>query len=159
MKEIFVRDIMSKKVVSVKSEMPLLEVAKIISDKGFNGVPVIDGDKRLLGLVTEYSLISKGSMLHLPTLQAVLGNLPVLKKDKSDFQEKVKDVIALRAKDVMDAEPITLSPETTFANAVSMFQLHHRINPIPIIDKNRTVVGVLSRHDVLKAFSLIKKHA
>lgn len=145
-----IKNIMTKNVVSVRPEMLLSEAAKIIADRGFDGVPVVDDEGKLVGILTEYDLISKGSAIHLPTFQFILQNLEVFKKDKEHFQKDVADIANLKVKDVMNTDPLTLPEETSFEEAVGAFCDHHRVNPIPIIDAERKVVGVLSRYDILK---------
>lgn len=145
-----VRDIMNTNVISVHPETPLVEAAQILAEHSFDGVPVVDGGGTLVGIVTEYDLISKGSAIHLPTFQMILQNLPVFRKDRSQFEEEVKKVSSLLVKDVMNDDPLTLHHDATFEEAVMAFRDHHRVNPIPVIDKDRKVIGVVSRFDVLK---------
>ena len=75
-KEIKAKDIMTREVVSVHPDTSLLDAAKLIAEYNFDGVPVVDNENRLVGIVTEYDLINKTSAVHLPTLQVILKNLP-----------------------------------------------------------------------------------
>ena len=145
-----IQDIMSKEVVSLTTDMLLGDAAKILAEHSFDGAPVIDGDGKLVGILTEYDLISKGSAIHLPTFQFILQNLQIFKKDRSHFEKEIKDLSDLKVKDVMNSDPLTLSDAASYEDAVRAFQEHHRVNPIPVIDENRKVVGVVSRFDVLK---------
>ena len=147
---ITIQDIMSKEVVSLTTDMLLGDAAKILAEHSFDGAPVIDGDGKLVGILTEYDLISKGSVIHLPTFQFILQNLQIFKKDRSHFEKEIKDLSDLKVKDVMNSDPLTLSDAASYEDAVRAFQEHHRVNPIPVIDENRKVVGVVSRFDVLK---------
>jgi CBS domain-containing protein len=52
----------------------------------------------------------------------------------------------------MTANPYTLSKDATFEEALAMFRDHETANPIPVIDNDRHVVGVVSRTDLLKGF-------
>jgi len=147
---ITIKDIMTKDTVTVSPATSLVEVAKLLTEKKFNGVPVVDENQILVGIVTEYNLISNQSGIHLPTLQAVLGNLPVFGKDKADFTEEIAAVTKLTARDVMNNDPLTLTSTATYEEVVKTFQDHHGVNPIPVIDSTRKVIGVVSRYDVLK---------
>lgn len=154
-KIIFAEDIMTRDVISVFPETSLIEAARIISEHGFDGVPVIDQDKKLVGILTEYDLISKGSAMHLPTFQKLIQELPVLGKDKPQFSEEVRMLSELTVKDVMNMDPLTLPPDTTFEEVVKTFRDHHRVNPIPVVDDNNKVVGVISRFDVFKPMLML----
>ena len=155
--KITIAQIMTMPAISVRPSTSLLEAAKLMDSHHFNGLPVTDDAGILVGIVTEYNLISKGSTLHLPTLQAVLSNLPIFSRDETEFKKEVSGVMAMTVTDVMDTSPLTLLNTSTFEDAVRMFTEHHRVNPIPIIDKNKKVVGVVSRFDVLKPFVMLQQ--
>ena len=56
----------------------------------------------------------------------------------------------LTARDVMNSDPLTLPGTATYDEVVRAFQDHHGVNPIPVIDSTRKLLGVVSRYDVLK---------
>lgn len=148
-----VKEFMTRKVIAVKPYTPLIEVERLITGNKLNGVPVVDDNNRLLGIVTEYNLITNRSFVHLPTLQAVLKNLPVLRKDRAEFREAIKEVAEMTAKDVMDTTPFTLPETASFEDAARAFNEHHRVNPIPIVAAEGRVAGIVSRCDVLRVFA------
>jgi len=143
-------DIMTTEVVSVPSTMSIVDAAAIIAEHNVDGVPVVDSTGKLEGILTEYDLISKGSAVHLPTFITILENLAVYKKDHSKFKKEVSELSKLEAKDLMNQDPLTLSKNASYAEVVEAFRDHHRVNPIPVVDENNKVVGVISRYDVLK---------
>lgn len=157
MSDLKITDIMTKEVVSVDSEMLLFEAAKILSEHNFDGVPVVDKESKLLGILTEYDLISQSSSIHLPTLQKLLKEMNVFGKDKSHFKKEFADVISLKVRDVMNKEPLALKDSASHDEVIAAFREHHRVNPIPVVDNENKVVGVVSKFDVLKPLQLLKK--
>ena len=151
--KVLAKDIMTKEVVSVKADTPLLDVAKILAEHNFDGVPVVDDQNHLIGLVTEYDLINKTSAVHLPTLQVVLRNLPEFRKEEAHFQE---EILNLKVTDIMNKEPITLTSDIPYDQVIKLFKDHHRVNPIPVVDKDKKVIGVISRFDVLRPFHVLQ---
>jgi CBS domain-containing protein len=151
-----VSQMMTKGIITVRPETPLAEVAKIMNETKFNGLPVVDSSNVLVGIVTEYDLIGGVSGIHLPTLQAVLSQLPVLGKDKGEFAEDIESISKLLAKDVMNKDPLTLLETATFDEVLTTFREHHRVNPIPVVDAQKHVVGVVSRYDVLKPLQALQ---
>ena len=147
---------MTEKIITVFPDTSLVEAAQILAENKFDGVPVIDPDGKLVGILTQYDLVSKSLAIHLPTFQTILENLSVLKKNKAQFQQEFGEITSLRVKDVMNTDPLILSEEATFEEVVAAFRDHHRVNPIPVINKENRVVGVVSRFDVLKPLSLLK---
>lgn len=151
--KVFAKDIMTKEVISVHINTPLLDVAKILAEHNFDGVPVTDNDDKLLGLVTEYDLINKTSAVHLPTLQVILRNLPQFKKEEQHFQQ---EILSLKVSDIMNKDPLTMPPDMPYEEVIKLFREHHRVNPIPVVDKNGKILGVISRFDVLRPFHILQ---
>ena len=147
------KDIMTKEVISVHPETTLLDVAKILAEHNFDGVPVVDAENKLVGIVTEYDLINKTSAVHLPTLQVVLRNLPQFKKEEAHFQE---EILSLKVSDIMNKDPLSLKSEILYDDIIRLFKDHHRVNPIPVTDENNKVIGVISRFDVLRPFHVLQ---
>ena len=156
-KEFTVLDIMTRNAICVRDDMQLLDAYHVLARHRFAGVPVVDSNERLVGILTEYDVIAKESLVHLPTLQAISAHMRVYKKDMGNWEGEVMKLRALRVRDVMNTDPLMLPITATFSEAVYAFQQHHRVNPIPIIDTQRRVVGVISRFDVLKPLMVIKK--
>ena len=154
MQPLTVKDIMVTDVVSVGPETSLIEAAKTLAERHFDGLPVVDGKNKLIGILTEYDLVSKGSALHLPTFQFILQNLKILHEDRAKFEEEVKDISGLKVKDVMNTEPLTVREDTTFEEIAKTFRDHHRVNPIPVVTPDNQVIGVVSRFDILKPLRL-----
>src|SRR3989344_2279912 len=122
---VLAKDIMTKEVVSVRPDTNLLDVAKILAEHNFDGVPVIDGDSKVVGIVTEYDLINKTSAVHLPTLQVILRNLPQFKAEEAHFQE---EILELKVMDIMNKEPLCLAPDVPYDEVIKIFREHHRVN-------------------------------
>lgn len=138
-----VKDVMTDNAVTATPEMPILETARLISEHHFSGVPVIDKAGKLVGLVTEYNLINEQGLLSSPTLENI-ARMP----------QKIENIIALKTADVMDTTPLTLYFDDTFEDAVKLFNDHHSVNPVPVIDHENKLVGVLSRYDLIKLLKI-----
>jgi len=134
----YVRDIMSDEVISVTPTTPVIEIAAILLEHHFNGVPVIDAEKKLVGLVTEFDLINKKLLTQLPKLSP----------------DDIKQVVATVAQDVMDKRPVTLLYGDSFEVALDVFNRHRSINPIPVVDEHSKLVGIISRFDLIKLLKL-----
>ena len=134
---VLAKDIMTKEVVSVHPDTNLLDVAKILAEHNFDGVPVVDNDNKVVGIVTEYDLINKTSAVHLPTLQVVLRNLPQFKEEESHFQE---EILSLKVSDIMNKDPLTIEADLPYDEIIKLFKEHHKVNPIPVVDKEHKII-------------------
>ena len=151
---ILVKDIMNKEVVSVRADTPVAEVVKVLFAHGFNGVPVVDDGNLLVGLITDYDFIAKGSPIYFSPLGRVLKELePYRRADEKTLEIEIKELLASGARRIMNAEPITLSPTSTLIDAADLFLKHHRVNPIPVIEDDRKLVGIVSRYDLIKLYA------
>src|SRR3989344_2318187 len=78
--KLYVKDIMTLNPVTVGPDDSVVYAAGILFEHHFNGLPVVNEQKEVIGILTEYDLISKGGDLHMPTLINILGNLDTYKK-------------------------------------------------------------------------------
>jgi len=148
----FVHEVMTTDVVSVFPETPLKEVMNIFMTYDFDGVPVVDEGGILHGLLTQYDLVTGKGRIHLPTFVEIFNKISVYPQDKKKFDSEFEKIESLKAKDIMNKEPLALNSNTTIEQALKSFIEHHRVNPIPIVDNMGRLVGVLSRYDLIKLY-------
>ncbi|MFH1769690.1 MAG: CBS domain-containing protein [Parcubacteria group bacterium] len=151
--DILVRDFMTKHVITISPERSIIEAAQILFEHNFDGLPVTDDSNRLVGIITQYDLVSKGAKIHLPTFIQLMKELPVYKKDKGMIRPGLENIVSLKVADVMNAEPITIEPGRPVEDASMMFTEHHGVNPIPVVDVNRQLVGIISRYDIMRLYT------
>lgn len=154
--KVTIKDIMTKDVICVHPETSILVAHQIMSEKRFNGLPVVDNENHLVGIITEYDLLVKGSSVHLPTLQKLFTELPVYKKNYKNFKNEIYELSRLTVREVMNSDPLAISQDANLSEMVDMFRQHHRVNPLAVIDKDRKVVGIVSRYDAVNLFYVIK---
>lgn len=151
--KLYVKDIMTANPIVVGPDDSVVYAARILFERNFNGLPVVNEQKEVVGVLTEFDLISKGGDLHMSTLINVLGNLDTYKKDNSLVKDEIKRLLILKVKDVMNAEPLTVQENALIQSIVEFFASHHKVNPIPVVDQNKKITGVVSRFDLVKFFA------
>ena len=151
-----IKNIMTKRVISTNPDASVLDAAKLITEHHFDGIPVIDKDGLLLGIVTEYDLIMKTPAINTSLLQNILTDIYSSNDPEvSPKKEETVDISSLKVRDIMNKDPVTLNEKATFKEAVKLFQDHHRVNPIPVINDNGHIVGMVSRFDILQPFNIL----
>lgn len=143
---------MTKEVISVRRETPFLEAVDLMLKNNFNGLPVVAKGNRLVGMLNEYDLTLKGSSIHLPTFLKLLQKFDIYSKDKKFLETDVRKILAMRVQDVMNPSPFSLGENATLTQAVKVFSEYSDLNPIPIVDKKKRLVGILARYDIIKLF-------
>lgn len=148
---------MTTNVVAVAPSAKVSEIAEILQKYHFTGVPVVDGSKKVLGIITERDFIASDSKLYLPTYIKMLGDLDFVQNDKKRLPEEVVEVMHASAKDIMSTRLVTASPKMNLSELASMFAAF-RINPIPVISESGLLVGIVSRSDLIKLFAFKNIH-
>lgn len=142
--------IMTKQVVSVVSSATVAEIAHLLFDKNLSGVPVVDADRRVVGIVTEYDLMSRNMSVHIPTYMSLLESLSS-SQGGTRIMDELEAVRRTTAEAVMTAPVVTVREETPVEDAARIFA-EQRINPLPVVDKEGKLIGIVSRADVVKLF-------
>ncbi len=141
-----VKDIMTKKVVSIGSETKVKDIAKLLIKHEITGVPVLR-TKKVIGIVTEADLIMQQGKIQIPDFIQFL-EARIYLKDGKKFEAELKKIFGITAKEVMTSDVIVITPEASIADLVRLISDHH-INPVPVV-KNGKLVGIVSRADIVK---------
>ena len=149
----FARDLMTREVTTVSPQDSILTVAQIMFDHNWDGLPVVTEDGTLMGIITQYDLVTKGANIHLPTFLKLMAELPLYKKDKSGLKHELERIVTLSVKDLMNIEPLTVYEHTTLEDVARLFAEHHRVNPIPVVSQEGHLVGIISRFDLIKLYT------
>ncbi len=144
------RNYMTREVVTVDRSANIAEIARLLREHKITGVPVVDGDGHLLGVVTHEELIN----IFLPHYLSMFDDLAFL-DDLSAIEAQTMAEIEpslFLAEDVMHADPHTVSPETSMMK-VAAIMLNNKHVLLPVVDEDNRVVGVINRSAVSSAFT------
>ncbi|HEX5163988.1 MAG TPA: CBS domain-containing protein [Thermomicrobiales bacterium] len=144
--EVPVANIMTTSVVSVSRTTEVTEVARLMVEHAVSGLPVVEGD-RVVGIVTERDLIAQEIEFDPPAYGTFLDAIFRLPWDKSD--EELRRILATRAEQLMSEEVITVQPTATVRDAASLMY-KRRVNPLPVVDEQGRMVGIISRSDIVQ---------
>ena len=100
-------------------------IAQVLTEHGFGNVPVVDGDHRLIGIVSEFDL------------------LKVLKEYKL--------LSEVTAGQIMTPNPMSVSPEISAMDIINLLQNKHLIR-LPVVDEKGKLVGIVARRDILQGY-------
>jgi CBS domain-containing protein len=147
-----VREIMDTEPVTVSPDANVEEVVRALGENELPGVPVVDGDGRCVGIVTEADLVlpdDEGD-LHIPHYVNLFGGTVFL-EPLGRFEERLRKAFASKASDMMTTEPETVGPDTSVRDAArTIHETGH--NRLPVVEGDR-LVGVVTRVDVLGALA------
>ena len=141
-----VGDVMTRTVVTVRAWTPLKEVAQLLIERRISGVPVVDDDGALLGIVSEGDFLMKEQ-----GVQAIRHrHLARIFGDSRATQSSLAKVGALTAVEAMTSPAVTIAPGRHISEAAAVMT-KRGINRLPVVDNGR-LVGIVSRADLVRAF-------
>jgi CBS domain-containing protein len=135
-----VGETMTGEVVLLAADAPAAAALSRLEHKAISGAPVIDGG-RVVGVVTQRDLLVP-TLLDNPTGPSGPQEAHLLRHGRR--------LAGLRVRDLMSDEPIAAQPHWTLARAVRTM-LDNGVNRLPVVDPHQRPLGVLTRHDVLRA--------
>ncbi|NLU48172.1 MAG: CBS domain-containing protein [Syntrophomonadaceae bacterium] len=147
------RDIMTREVITVKPKDRVDEVARLLVDHKISGIPVVDEENHVVGIITEKDLIVKASELRLPFYITLFDSIIFL-ENPIRFNNDLKKYTAVNVEDAMTKQVVTVEEDTEVSEVAKIMQ-NKRINRVPVV-RNGKLVGIITRNDVLK--SLVKRN-
>ncbi len=115
--------IMTKDVITISANQTAKDASDILFSKRIHHLPVVDDDQKLIGIITSYDLIKKC---------------------------KVSDELSnVSITDIMTTKMATLEPTNKIGAAAQVF-LENLFHGLPITLEDKTLVGIITTHDVLK---------
>ena len=138
-------DVMTRDVVYVKRETLLEKVAEKMEEKGISGVPVMEEDGKVAGVISEKDFLSLMSVKKPKTCMALVAKCL---KGKECSAVSVQEVYAEK---IMSSPAVTVDEDTPIAEIASTFS-EKNINRVPVTDKNSYLIGIVSRADILRYF-------
>jgi len=141
------RDVMVPRVICVTPDESVLVATRLMLQRGISGLPVVDGDGNLVGIVSEGDFLRRaetGTKRVRPRwLEFVLG--------PGRLAEEYVHVSSRKVRDVMTRDVHTVTPDAPLATVVDLMERHH-IKRIPVVDGGK-VVGIVTRANLLEAMA------
>jgi CBS domain-containing protein len=147
-----VSDLMTREVVSIAPECSVEEAVRLMLDKHLSGLPVIDSQGKLAGIVTEGDFLRRGevgTLRHRPRwLEFILG--------QGRLADEYTHTHGRRIAEIMTWPVVAVADDAPLASAVDLME-RHRIKRLPVVCQER-VVGIVSRADLMRALASLTRH-
>lgn len=140
-------DIMTRKVLSVERTTTIKETAELMAEHDIYGVPVIDSDGKVSGVISEKDFLSRLGIkgkVHFVSVIAACAT-----------RACYEIILSQNAEDIMTAPAITVREETT-AGEISNIMAEKNINRVPVTDSEGKLIGIVSRSDIVRALSTMR---
>jgi CBS domain-containing protein len=140
-----VSDVMTYAVTTVREDTPFKEIAEILIEMDVSGLPVVDEDGLVIGIVTESDLLNKEAYPRRET-----GRIGRLATRLAGDEPSVRKAAGVTAGDVMSAPVISVGSDDTVHDAARLM-IERGVKRLPVMDGGR-LVGIVTRHDLVRIF-------
>lgn len=130
-----VADVMSSKPVTVARETTIAEVERIFRERDFSGIPVVDSEHQLEGLVTKLDVLKAFSFTN------------------GSMVPRYQEILQRTIESVMIHEPIVVVPDMPLTRVLQKM-VEMRYHCFPVTDNDAELLGIITRRDLLRALEL-----
>jgi len=143
------KDIMSKDIVTVSPSIGIREIYNILKKTRYGGVPVVDKDRKILGMVTKAEILS----VLLPDYFDLLGENIIYIDDFGTLDEEFENMPSFElfiVEDIMKKGSVTVEEDVSLLKVVAVMKKYN-VRRI-LVAKDNVLKGMITRGDICKAF-------
>jgi CBS domain-containing protein len=151
-----VKELMTTKVIAFKPSDKIRYVAETFRANRISGAPVIDDQRRVIGVISEADIMRLTATVPFPDVDP-LNPFPVF--SMSSYMKKVKKIpdeietlFEGYVKGVMSKKLVTISPDDSISDAARLMHKND-FNRIPVVDDEGKLVGIIARDDIIGVFA------
>lgn len=140
------RDIMTANPITISPQTSITDAVNLLLEKRFNGLPVVDENGALLGVLCKSDLVAQQKTPDSPSIFSILDGFISfgLKQAEKDLQK----ITALTAGEAMTKSPVTVTPDTTLDQLAAMM-VKAKLYSLPVLE-NGKLVGIIGKEDILR---------
>ena len=137
-----VGDVMTRDAIAIRTHADIHEVAGLLSEHRISGLPVVDEEGVVVGVVTEADILSMTGMEKVHTFKDILRHLlgePLPERKRGN-----------NVGEIMSSPAITTRPDADIRDVARILD-ERRIKRLPVVDERNRLLGVISRADIVRA--------
>jgi CBS domain-containing protein len=139
-----VQDLMTRNVLTVRTAAPLKDAAALLDEHRISGLPVVDDDRHVLGVLSEGDILFKASGP--PERPSLLERLVAVPSTRFDPKLAARTV-----GEAMSAPALTIGPRRPVTEAATTM-IDEGVNRLPVVDDEQRLIGIVTRADLVRAF-------
>ena len=149
-----VKDLMTKDVITVSPDMTVKDAANMLFERNISGLPVVDSENRIVGMITEKDIIK----MALPSYFDDVGSLSFLPSFEP-FDKRLAQADKILVKDIMRKEVVTTTEDENIVE-VARLMVVKLARRIPVV-RDKKLIGIIARSDIVREMArrsgIIKK--
>ncbi|MCX3059882.1 CBS domain-containing protein [Streptomyces beihaiensis] len=148
MKHSKVGSVMAADVVSARYATPFKDVARLLHQHRISGLPVVDDEEKVIGVISETDLLARQATADDPYPPRRRFSPPRLSRGARDDRRRTR---ARTAGQLMSEPAVTAHADDTIAEAARTMA-RHKVERLPVLDDDDRLVGIVTRRDLLRVF-------
>ncbi|MGL5330888.1 MAG: CBS domain-containing protein [Peptostreptococcaceae bacterium] len=143
------KDIMTTDVIVAKKGDTISDVANILISGKIGGLPVVDEENKVIGIISETDIIKKEKKVHSTPFINILEGI-ILLDDINKMEKDLKEIAAYKVEDLMSKNIVKVHEDDAF-DKVANIMIKRSINRVPVVDKENRIKGIICRYDIIRA--------
>lgn len=142
--------VMNTEVITVGPEATLDDTIQLLAKHKISGLPVVDSDYKVIGVITEKDIVDFSSTLHVVPKIGTSGWISphANVSDLATFKKGYEMLATAKVKTVMSGKPATVE-ENTYIEEVARLMKKKKVNRVPVVNKAGKLVGIITRADLV----------
>lgn len=143
------KDIMTSEVIVAKKGDSIASVAKLLIKERIGGMPVVDEENKVVGIISETDIMKKEKHIEQPQVINLLQGLFYV-NDFKQMEQDLKKIAAYKVEDMMSTNIVKVN-EKDALDEVANIMIKKSINRVPVVDDLNVLKGIICRYDIIKA--------
>ncbi|HVW94145.1 MAG TPA: CBS domain-containing protein [Devosia sp.] len=142
-----VQEVMTKQITGTTPEAPILQALKLMVDHRISGLPVLDENHRVVGMLTEGDLLRRAE---LGTEEEGRPGWLSFLTSSGKLADNYVHTHGRKIGEIMSGGPVTVSADASLEAAVELMEKHH-VKRLPVVDAAGQIVGIIARSDIVRS--------
>lgn len=142
-----IKDIMTTELITVSPETEVLKAAKLLLENRINGIPVVDGAGKLVGILCQSDLIAQQKRLPIPSFFTFMDGF-FSTSSRKQIEKQVQKIAAIAVAQAMTPNPVVVEPDDGI-EVVASLMVDKGFHTLPVLHEGR-LVGIVGKEDILK---------
>ena len=145
-----VSEIMSENVVTVSEDTAVTEAARMLMENHFNGLPVVDENNVLQGIICQSDIIAQQKKFPMPTFFTLFDGI-ISFTSTSHLEKEIQKISAITVGQAMTQNPVTVTPDSNLEE-IAELMVNKNYHTIPVVE-GKKLVGIVGKEDILKTLT------
>jgi len=142
------KDIMTGDVLVARPGDSIEKAARILLENKISGIPVVDADNKVLGIISEQDLMIRAGEFKVPFYITLFDSIIFL-ENPLRISKYIKKYTASRVEEAMTSRVEVVDENEEISKIVEIMQ-DKKINRVPVV-RHGKLVGIVTRNDILKS--------